>query len=94
MECRTGCGACCIAPSIVQPFYGMPQGKPAGVACVHLSAEKACGLFGDARRPAACTQFQAEVNYCGRDRDEALLILSELEQATLPTHRRPEHRVD
>ena len=30
MECRLGCGACCIAPGIHEPFAGMPQGKPAG----------------------------------------------------------------
>ncbi|MBF7801077.1 YkgJ family cysteine cluster protein, partial [Klebsiella pneumoniae] len=29
MECRTDCGACCIAPSISSPIPGMPQGKPA-----------------------------------------------------------------
>ncbi|HEY9032518.1 MAG TPA: YkgJ family cysteine cluster protein, partial [Pseudomonadales bacterium] len=28
MECRPGCGACCIAASLNQPFFGMPQGKP------------------------------------------------------------------
>ncbi|MFS9540720.1 YkgJ family cysteine cluster protein, partial [Klebsiella pneumoniae] len=26
MECRTDCGACCIAPSISSPIPGMPQG--------------------------------------------------------------------
>jgi Fe-S-cluster containining protein len=31
MNCRLGCGACCIAPSISSPIPGMPQGKPAGV---------------------------------------------------------------
>jgi hypothetical protein len=34
MECRSGCGACCVAPSINAPLPGMPQGKPAGVRCV------------------------------------------------------------
>ncbi|MBV6674737.1 YkgJ family cysteine cluster protein, partial [Klebsiella pneumoniae] len=24
MECRTDCGACCIAPSISSPIPGMP----------------------------------------------------------------------
>lgn len=30
-ECRPGCGACCIAPSISSPIPGMPEGKAAGV---------------------------------------------------------------
>ena len=36
MICRSGCGACCLAPSISTPIPGMPQGKPAGVRCVQL----------------------------------------------------------
>ncbi|HFY5777145.1 TPA: YkgJ family cysteine cluster protein, partial [Salmonella enterica subsp. enterica serovar Typhimurium] len=27
MDCRSGCGACCIAPSISSPIPGMPYGK-------------------------------------------------------------------
>ena len=42
MQCRSGCGACCIAPSINEPLPGMPQGKPAGVRCVHLDDEMRC----------------------------------------------------
>ncbi|HCL3974602.1 TPA: YkgJ family cysteine cluster protein, partial [Pseudomonas aeruginosa] len=26
MQCRAGCGACCIAPSISSPLPGMPAG--------------------------------------------------------------------
>ena len=51
MKCREGCGACCIAPSISSPLPGMPLGKPAGVRCVHLSAEQLCQLFGQPQRP-------------------------------------------
>ena len=36
MQCRAGCGACCIAISISSPIPGMPLGKPAGVRCVQL----------------------------------------------------------
>ena len=36
MECREGCAACCIAPSITSALPGMPQGKPADIACVQL----------------------------------------------------------
>ncbi len=84
MECRTHCGACCIAPSIAEPFYGMPAGKPAGVACVHLDAKMRCEIFGDTRRPALCDRFQAELAHCGSDREEALQLLFVLEQATSP----------
>jgi Fe-S-cluster containining protein len=27
LACRSGCGACCIAPSISSAIPGMPQGK-------------------------------------------------------------------
>jgi Fe-S-cluster containining protein len=30
MDCRIGCGACCIAPSISSPIPGMPNGKLLG----------------------------------------------------------------
>lgn len=79
MDCRDGCGACCIAPAINQPFYGMPQGKPAGVACVHLDRHFRCDLFGDSRRPAVCGQFIPEPEFCGQNRDEALTIMLRLE---------------
>ena len=42
MDCRPQCGACCIAPAIRQPFWGMPDGKPAGVACLHLLDNAQC----------------------------------------------------
>lgn len=81
MECREQCGACCIAPAINQPFYGMPQGKPAGVACVHLDRQYRCELFGDSRRPAVCGQFQPEPEFCGENRDEALTIMLLMERS-------------
>lgn len=82
MECRSGCGACCIAPSISSPIPGMPQGKPAGVRCAQLSAQFRCLIFGDAKRPAVCSAFQAEPAICGQDREDAVRILAWLEQAT------------
>lgn len=83
MECRAGCGACCISPSIVQSYYGMPNGKKAGERCVHLTADYLCALFGDERRPLWCRQFQAEEWACGLNREQALTILADLEQITL-----------
>ena len=84
MECREGCGACCIAPSIRQPYYGMPAGKPAGVRCVHLDEDLQCELFGDVRRPRVCAEFAAYEAICGVDREEALARLHWLETASEP----------
>lgn len=84
MECRRGCGACCIAPSIVRPFHGMPGGKPAGVRCVHLDHNHDCLLFGDPRRPAACAAFAAEPDVCGASREQALITLHAMERDTRP----------
>ncbi|MCB1687140.1 MAG: YkgJ family cysteine cluster protein [Halioglobus sp.] len=84
MQCRTDCGACCIAISIHQPFDGMPNGKPAGVRCVHLSPAMRCNVFGDARRPALCDAFKPEVQYCGDNREQALTRLAQLEIDSMP----------
>jgi uncharacterized protein len=84
VECRAGCGACCIAPSIARPFYGMPGGKPAGVPCVHLAENMSCELFGDPRRPALCDAFIAEPAVCGNSREAALVNITELEKRSEP----------
>jgi uncharacterized protein len=81
-ECRPGCGACCIAPSINSPIPGMPRGKPAGVRCVQLDAQNLCRLFGDSRRPALCERFHFDVALCGDSRGEALARIGALEIAT------------
>ncbi len=62
----------------------MPNGKPAGVACVHLSSNMRCLLFGDARRPDLCDAFGAEREFCGDNREQALVRLAQLEQQSLP----------
>lgn len=82
MDCRAGCGACCIAPSISSPIPGMPAGKPAGVRCIHLSAEYLCALFGLPERPAVCSGFRADESVCGDSRESALRMIGWLEQAT------------
>ena len=84
MECRSAFGACCIAPSITKPFYGMPAGKPAGVRCVHLDAAQRCRIFNDSRRPAYCGQFRAERDFCGDTREQALAILLLLDEKSVP----------
>lgn len=62
----------------------MPGGKPAGVRCVHLDETWRCGLFGDPRRPQCCSDFQAEPDFCGNDREEAIIILGRLEELSRP----------
>ncbi len=79
MECREKCGACCIAPSISSPIPGMPDGKPGGVPCIHLSKDYRCLIFGDPDRPRVCDQFKAEPEVCGTSREEALMLLGKLE---------------
>lgn len=82
MNCREGCGACCIAPSITSPIPGMPQGKPAGVACIHLAPDRRCRIFHSSERPAVCAAFMADEQVCGNSGEEALQILTWWEQAT------------
>ena len=84
MQCRSGCAACCIAPSISSPIPGMPNGKPAGVACVQLTAELGCALFGKPERPAVCVGLRPRPSMCGADRAQALAYLQGLEIATRP----------
>jgi hypothetical protein len=66
----------------------MPDGKPAGIRCVQLTAGNQCALFGDPRRPAVCASLRATVEMCGDNPDVnatrtfATLILAELEQQT------------
>lgn len=84
MDCRAGCGACCIAPSISSPIPGMPGGKPAGVRCVQLDAGNRCRIFGQPERPAVCSQLRPSPEMCGADAPAALLYLARLEQLTQP----------
>lgn len=84
MDCRVGCGACCIAPSISSPIPGMPNGKPAGVRCVQLTDDNRCKLFGLPDRPAICNRLKPSEEMCGQNADEALAYLIMLEQITTP----------
>lgn len=84
MDCRAGCGACCIAPSISSPIPGMPQGKPAGVRCVQLDDDQRCKIFGQPERPAVCGGLTPAPEMCGDSREQALRWLGVLEKATSP----------
>ena len=84
MKCRENCGACCIAPSINSPLPGMPNGKPAGMPCVNLTADMRCRIFGDPARPKVCGSLQPCREMCGSCREDALAYLEALECATAP----------
>jgi hypothetical protein len=76
MNCRPGCGACCIAPSI------STLDKPAGATCVHLTSDYRCALFGSDRRPSCCSGLQPSAEMCGASREHALVWLAQLEADT------------
>ena len=84
MECRVGCGACCIAPSISSPIPGMPDGKPAGVRCAQLTGDNRCALFGKPERPSVCVSLRPSPEMCGQTDHEAMIRLTLLERATAP----------
>ena len=58
--------------------------KPAGVRCLHLSADHRCMIFGRADRPAVCASLMPTLDMCGDTRDQALRWLSVLERQTTP----------
>lgn len=82
MECRIGCAACCIAPSISSPIPGMPDGKPADVRCIQLTDDNRCKIFGHPERPHVCQSFQPSEEMCGTCARDALHYLEELESLT------------
>jgi Fe-S-cluster containining protein len=82
MDCRLGCGACCIAPSITSPIPGMPNGKPAGVRCIQLNDDNLCMIFGQPDRPDVCSGFAASIDVCGTTNEQALWLITDLESST------------
>ncbi|MFN3660597.1 MAG: YkgJ family cysteine cluster protein [Brevinematales bacterium] len=84
MQCRIGCAACCIAPSITTPLPGMPDGKPSGLPCVHLDEDFRCRLYGTKERPSFCKSLKLSPEMCGTSREEAMTYLFWLEKKTQP----------
>ncbi|MEK9825246.1 MAG: YkgJ family cysteine cluster protein [Methylotenera sp.] len=84
MQCRTDCGACCIAPSINSPIPGMPNGKLAGERCVQLDDNNRCLIFGKPERPPFCAGLQPSLEMCGDSRHYAIQWLNTLERLTSP----------
>ena len=62
----------------------MPQGKPAGVRCVQLTADNHCKIFGQPERPEVCNRLRPNEEMCGNSTEEALVFLYELERLTVP----------
>lgn len=85
MNCRDGCGACCIAPSISSPIPGMPDGKPAGVRCIQLTSDNRCALFGKPERPAVCSSLRPSLEMCGSSFLQAMTYLERMEMLTSST---------
>ncbi len=88
MDCRSGCAACCIAPSISSPIPGMPLvngiSKPAGQRCIQLDAQDRCKIFGQPGRPAVCSSLQTSELMCGDNREQAMRWLGWMERQTAP----------
>ena len=62
----------------------MPDGKPAGVRCVQLTADNRCLLFGQPERPEVCGRLRPNREMCGETTKHALAWLAELELMTAP----------
>ena len=84
MNCRKGCGACCIAISISSPIPGLPHGKKAGERCIHLDNEFRCMIHGTDAYPEVCRGLRPMADMCGETREEAMAYLEELERLTSP----------
>ena len=87
MKCRSGCGACCIAPSISPSHPALPEGKAAGVRCPHLTEDIRCALFERPERPATCVGLRPSEDMCGSSAAEALATIERWERETLPVIR-------
>jgi hypothetical protein len=62
----------------------MPNGKPAGIPCIHLRPDGLCALFGKPERPDICVAFTATREFCGDTAEEAMQRLTRLERETRP----------
>ena len=78
MNCRKGCGACCIFLDISSAMPNHPNGKPAGTKCLNLDSKNGCKLHGTDDYPRVCGGYTAEIDFCGSTFDEAKEILTKL----------------
>ena len=84
MNCRPGCAACCIVISISSSIPGMPNGKPAGVRCVNLSADNKCTIHEKDNYPDVCRNIKPSPEMCGDNNEYAFTYLTNLEKLTKP----------
>ncbi len=64
----------------------MPHGKPAGVMCSNLDKNSMqCTIWNTSHYPNVCKQFAPDIDICGKNRDQALEIISTLELDTIPS---------
>ena len=85
LKCRSGCGGCCIAPSITSFIPGMPNGKASGEPCINLNLETySCDIWGQEDYPEFCRDFKPCTDVCGESREDALQIITLLEKSTNP----------
>ncbi len=71
----------------------MPDGKPAGVRCIHLTDDHRCALYGKPERPEVCNRLRASVEMCGTNAQEAYEYLQRLERLTEPEYDRSHDRL-
>jgi hypothetical protein len=67
----------------------MPDGKPAGERCPHLTGDHRCALFGSPERPSVCGSLRPEPSMCGDGARAAFVTLRRLERATAPRRSPP-----
>ena len=59
------------------------MGKPAGVVCMNLNVDtQRCTIWGTPSYPDTCRKFMPEPAVCGTSREEALILIDEMERAT------------
>lgn len=82
MNCRPGCGACCIAPSISSAIPNMPNGKKSGERCLNLDGNNFCKIYNTKDYPKVCSDLKASKEMCGQDSKEAIAYILNLEELT------------
>jgi len=60
----------------------MPEGKPAGIRCIQLTADNRCGVFGRPDRPLVCLSLKPSEEMCGTTAADASRYLEWLEEYT------------
>tara|TARA_B100000768_G_scaffold169515_1_gene175174 strand:+ start:31 stop:279 length:249 start_codon:yes stop_codon:yes gene_type:complete len=78
MDCRLGCGACCIFIDISSSIPNHPNGKPAGVRCKNMNNNNVCDIYNTDEYPKVCQKYEAEKEFCGDTFEESEKILKQI----------------